>query len=53
MIKKSFNLKYLLEGIGQIISPRIIFKINEEGKPIVIQGENDLSFIYLVMPMKL
>jgi len=53
VIKKSFNLKYLLEGIGQIISPRIIFKINEEGKPIVIQGENDLSFIYLVMPMKL
>ena len=52
-IKMTFNLKYLLEGAAQISSPKIILKINEEEKPIIIQGENDLNFLYLVMPMKI
>jgi len=53
IIKLTFNLKYLFEGISKINSEQIIFKISEDGKPIIIQGENDKNFIYLVMPMKL
>lgn len=52
-IKLTVNLKYLLEGISQILSSKIILKINEEGKPIVIQGENEKSLLYLLMPMKI
>lgn len=52
-IQITFNLKYLLDGIEQISSSRTVLKINEEGKPIIIQGEDDSSFIYLVMPMKI
>lgn len=53
VLKITFNLKYLLEGISKIDSKQIIFKISEEGKPVIIQGDNDKNFLYLVMPMKL
>lgn len=52
-IKLTFNLKYLLEGISRIDSKQIIFKISEDGKPVIIQGDEDKNFLYLVMPMKL
>lgn len=52
-IRIIFNLKYLIEGLTRIKSDKTIIKISEEGKPAVIQGENDKSFIYLIMPMKI
>lgn len=52
-IKLIFNLKYLLEGISRTNSKQIIFKISEDGKPVIIQGDGDKNFTYLVMPMKL
>lgn len=52
-IKMIFNLKYLLEGVSRVSSLNTAFEISEEGKPIVMRGEDDKSFFYLVMPMKL
>lgn len=52
-IKLTVNLKYLLEGVFQILSSKIVLRINEEGKPIVIQGEDEKSLLYLLMPMKI
>lgn len=52
-IKLTFNLKYLLEGINQINSAFLILKFSEEGKPLMIQGDDDKNSSYLVMPMKL
>jgi DNA polymerase-3 subunit beta len=55
--KNKFNLKYLIEGIQQTPSSHIILQFNEKDidgkdKPLILKGENDESFIYLVMPMK-
>lgn len=52
-IKITFNLKYLTEGMSRIKSDKTVIKISEEGKPAIIQGEDDKSFIYLIMPMKI
>lgn len=52
-INLAFNLKYLIEGVSRIESSKTIFKISEDGKPMVIGGEEDKSMLYLIMPMKL
>ncbi len=52
-IKLTFNLKYLLEGINQINSAFSILKFSGEGKPLVIQGDDNKNSSYLVMPMKI
>lgn len=53
IIRIVFNLKYLIEGLIRIKSDKTVIKISDEGKPTVIQGENDKSFSYLIMPMKI
>ena len=47
-----FNAKYLLEISGQIDKENAIFMFNSSGDPVLIREGNDLSAVYVVMPMR-
>ena len=47
-----FNYRYLMDCLGFINSDQILFKFNGEGRPLLITGLTDSSFVYLIMPMK-
>tara|TARA_X000000368_G_scaffold357916_1_gene300534 strand:+ start:237 stop:1355 length:1119 start_codon:yes stop_codon:yes gene_type:complete len=47
-----FNAKYLLEISGQIDKENAIFMFNSAGDPVLIREGNDLSAVYVVMPMR-
>lgn len=50
-IKISFNSKYISDCFNSIKSESVSLKFNGVDKPMIIQGIDDPSFLYLVMPM--
>ncbi len=48
-----FNYKYLLDGLNSINSKKVVIGFNGEASPGIIKPEGDVSFIYVVMPIKL
>ncbi len=48
----NFNWRYLLDGLNNILSSEIIFNLNQEESPVTFQPVGDLSYIYVVMPIK-
>jgi len=46
-----FNLKYLVDVLSHIHSDSLSLAFNGPGKPLIIRGVSDDSFLYLVMPM--
>ncbi len=50
-IDVNFNYKYIVDCIGSIVSDSIVLIFNGNNKPLVVKGQNDASFTYLVMPM--
>jgi len=46
------NYKYLLEGLNNIDSDEIIFKIVDNNTPCIIKSPEDNNFFYLIMPIK-
>ena len=48
----SFNQKYLLEGLEPIASDSVILRFSGASRPLLIQNPRDVSYTYLVMPMK-
>ncbi|OGZ67513.1 MAG: DNA polymerase III subunit beta [Candidatus Staskawiczbacteria bacterium RIFCSPHIGHO2_02_FULL_34_10] len=51
-IEVSFNYKYLIDGLLNIKSSEIIFKISEKEGPCILEPVGDSSYIYVVMPIK-
>jgi len=47
-----FNYRYLLDCLPSFCSEKLLFKFGGEGKPLLITGLDDVSFRYLVMPIK-
>ncbi|TSC95019.1 MAG: hypothetical protein CEN87_31 [Parcubacteria group bacterium Licking1014_1] len=48
----SFNYKFLIDGLLNIKSSEVIFDISKEEGPCVLKPVGDLSYIYVVMPIK-
>jgi len=48
-----FNYRYLLDGLNNIFSDKIILGLNTNANPIVIRPVGDTSYTYLVMPIKI
>jgi len=46
-----FNYKYFLDCFQSINTDSISIKLNQASKPMVISGNSDNSFTYLIMPM--
>jgi len=51
-IEISFNQRYLLEGLEPVSSSGVILRFSGPNKPLLIQSPEDVSYVYLVMPMK-
>lgn len=47
----SFNYKYIADCFQSLSSDSVNLSFNGLGKPLVIRGISDKSFLYLVMPM--
>jgi DNA polymerase III subunit beta len=50
-IELNFNNKYVTECIQSISSDSLVLNFGGAGKPLVINGSTDKSFLYIVMPM--
>ncbi|QQG45925.1 MAG: DNA polymerase III subunit beta [Candidatus Niyogibacteria bacterium] len=51
-LEASFNQRYLLEGLEPVNSEDVILRFSGASKPLLIQNPRDVSYLYLVMPMK-
>lgn len=51
IITQSFNYRYISEVYQVLKSDSTIFSFSGIGKPLLIEGVGDTSFLYLVMPM--
>ncbi len=50
-VTMSFNHRYLSEALPSFASDSISLSFHGQGKPLLIKGVSDASFLYLVMPM--
>lgn len=51
-IETSFNYKFLIDGLLNIKSSEIIFEFSKEDGPCLLKPVGDISYIYVVMPIK-
>jgi DNA polymerase-3 subunit beta len=51
-IEVSFNYRFLLDGLNSIKSSEVIFELSGEEGPGVLRPVGDLSYIYILMPIK-
>jgi len=47
-----FNYRYILDGLNNIYSDKVIIGLNDNIKPVLIRPVGDLSYSYVVMPIK-
>lgn len=52
-IEIGFNVRYLMEFLKAIDSEKVIFKYTQNQKPVLMYAEDDISYQYIVMPLKL
>ncbi len=50
-IEMNFNYRYVLECFQSIKEDSIVLDFTETNKPVVLKGNGDNSFTYLIMPM--
>ena len=50
-IEMNFNHKYILDCFQSINEDSVVLEFNESNRPVVIRGNGDKSFLYLIMPM--
>jgi DNA polymerase-3 subunit beta len=50
-IEMNLNHKYILDCFQSINEDSIVLEMNEVNRPMVIKGNGDKSFLYLIMPM--
>jgi len=48
----NFNYRFLIDGLSNIKSPKVIFELNGEDGPAVLKPAEDTTYIYVVMPIK-
>lgn len=47
-----FNYKYIIEGLGAVLTKKAKIKIIDANAPSVITSETDTGFVYIVMPIR-
>ncbi len=48
-----FNYQYLLDGLNHIFSDKVVLGLNTSANPMIIRPVGDISYTYLVMPIKI
>ncbi len=52
-VKVAFNPKYFIELLNAVETDKVIINIANEDKPCVIEGENDKTYLGVIMPMRI
>jgi len=52
-VEVMYNPKFFIDALGVIDDDNIILNIVDEEKPCKIEGENDKSFLSVIMPMRI
>lgn len=52
-IEVAFNPKYFIETLSVIDAEKVVISIIDKEKPCFIEGENDDSFLSVIMPMRI
>ncbi len=52
-IEVAFNPRYFIDTLSVIDSDKVIINIIDEEKPCLIEGENDNTYISVMMPMRI
>jgi DNA polymerase-3 subunit beta len=52
-IEAAFNPKFFMEALNSIETEQVLLHIVDEEKPCLVEGENDSSFISVIMPMRI
>ncbi|OGG87577.1 DNA polymerase III subunit beta [Candidatus Kuenenbacteria bacterium RIFCSPHIGHO2_02_FULL_39_13] len=47
-----FNYKYLLDGLQNMPSKKIIFEISSSDSPVILKAEGVKDYLYLIMPIR-
>jgi len=47
-----FNWKFLLDGLENIDTDEVVFKLNSEVQPVLLTSAGDKNFLYILMPIK-
>ena len=47
------NSCYFLDGLNNIFSDKVIIKLNADNKPVIIRPFGDISYTYVIMPIKI
>ncbi|MBT4349612.1 DNA polymerase III subunit beta [bacterium] len=47
-----FNFRYLLDGLSNIGKQEVVFNINNNASPGLLQGKNNKNYLYLIMPIR-
>lgn len=50
-VELGFNYKYFLDCFQAITTDSVLIKLNQSSKPMVVRGNSDNTFTYLIMPM--
>ena len=50
-LTSKFNLSYLSDTFTSIKTESMVLQFSGEGKPLIMRGVGDHSFMYLVMPL--
>lgn len=50
-LELNFNSKYIVDSMQSIVSESVMLSFGGVGKPMLIKGVSDKSFLYIVMPM--
>lgn len=50
-VEMNFNHKYVLDCFQSIAEDSVVIEISESNRPVIMKGNGDKSFLYLIMPM--
>ena len=48
----SFNYRYLLDGLNNILSDKLVFNLSTDSSPVLIKPVGDKNYTYMIMPIK-
>lgn len=48
----SLNYSYLLDGLKNINSDKVILEFTGDGSPLIVRDNEDKNFVYLIMPLR-
>lgn len=50
-MEASYNVRFILDCFSSLPSDSVVLRFSPRGKPLVVSGVGDNSFLYLVMPL--